>query len=371
MWQEVDMKHFTILVLMAAFLWGCGSKEPVSVEVSPKSHPSVSEERLVETMKVIPRPLSYNLSAIGSLKSPENVTLSPKRSGIIQKILVKEGDRIKKGQVLVQLDDVEARLQVKSAEARVQEAETSLETNRNTLVRYQKLLESKVIPQQTYDDISLRVKLGEAQLALAKTELNLAKQNLMDHKILSPIEGIVSLKIASLGEHVNVAPKDAIMTIVQMDPLELEFYIPEIWVGKIRLGSKIEFTVRAFSEETFTAHLRFISPTADPATRNVKMKALVQNPDYRLKPGFFAEVSLQTGGNPAALIIPESALFSQGGRFFTYTVQDGIAKRKEVETGVRFEGKVEILKGIQVGERVVTAGHEQLSDGMRVRVNKS
>jgi len=100
------------------------------------------------------------------------------------------------------------------------------------------------------------------------------------------------------------------------------------------------------------------------------MKALVQNPGYRLKPGFFAEVSLQTGGNPAALIIPESALFSQEGKFFTYTVQDETAKRKEVETGIRFEGKVEVLKGIQKGDRVITVGHEQLSEGMKVNVVK-
>ena len=168
----------------------------------------------------------------------------------------------------------------------------------------------------------------------------------------------------------NVAPKDEILKIVQMDPLELEFYVPENLAGAIHLGSKIQFTVKAFSEEKFSAILRFISPTADPATRNVKMKALVQNPNYRLKPGFFAEVSLQTGGNPAALIIPESALFSQEGKFFTFAVQDGMANRKEVETGVRFEGKVEILKGIQKEEWVVTAGHEQLSDGMKVATSK-
>jgi membrane fusion protein (multidrug efflux system) len=359
-----------VLVIFPFFL-GCHSKESVSVEASSKSQPLASEERLVETMEVIPRPLTYTLSAIGSLKSPENVTLSPKRSGIIKKILVKEGDRIKKGQVLVQLDDVDAILLVESAEARVQEAETSLETSRNTLVRYEKLLESKVIPQQTYDDISLKVKLGEAELTLAKAALNQAKQNLIDHRIVSPIEGMVSLKIASIGEHVNVAPKDPIMTVIQMDPLELEFYVPEIWVAKIQLGSEINFTVKAFSEEKFNATLQFISPAADPSTRNVRMIGIVRNPHYRLKPGFFAEVTLQTGMNPDALVIPESAIFSQGGRFYTFAVQDGIAKRKEVETGVRFEGKVEILKGIQTGERVVTAGHEQLSDGMKVRVNKS
>jgi multidrug efflux pump subunit AcrA (membrane-fusion protein) len=89
-----------------------------------------------------------------------------------------------------------------------------------------------------------------------------------------------------------------------------------------------------------------------------------------MKPGFFAEVSLQTGGNPTALIIPESALFNQEGKSFTFVIQNGTAHRGEVETGRRFEGQVEILKGIQKGDRVVTAGHEQLSEGMKVGVSK-
>jgi membrane fusion protein (multidrug efflux system) len=363
--------HWLIGLLMALLLWGCGSKESTPSKASSNSSAAALEERRVEVTEVIPRSISYTVSAVGSLKTPENVTISPKKAGIIQKILVKEGDRVRKGQVLVQLDEVDARLQVERAEARVQEAEASLETHRSTLARYRKLLESKVIPQQTYDDISLKVKLDEAGLALAKTELNLARQSLLDHRIVSPIDGVINLKIASLGEHVNVAPKDEIMMIVQMDPLELEFYIPENWAGKIRKGNRIQFTVKAFSEEKFSAIIQFISPTADPATRNVRMKALVQNPSYRLKPGFFTEVSIPTGGNPNALVIPESAIFSQEGKIFIFVIQDGIAHRREVETGMRFEGKVEILKGIQKGDRVVTTGQEQLSDGMKVKIINS
>lgn len=362
------MRRFIILLVMVAFFGGCGLKESGKGESSTTSQTSVLEERLVEIVEVIPKSISYSISAVGSLKTPENVAISTKKAGIINKIFVKEGDRVRKGQVLVQLDDVDAKLQVERAEAKIQEAEAFVENNRNTIARYKKLLETMVIPQQTYDDLILKIKVDEAKLALAKTELNLAKQNLLDHQIASPVEGVVNLKIASLGEHVNVAPKDEILTIVQMDPMELEFYVPENWVGKIPLGSKIQFTVKAF-EEKFSAVLQFISPTADPLTRNVRMKAVIKNPNHLLKPGFFAEVSIQTGSNPNALVIPESALFSQEGKFFVFIVRDGIAHRKEVETGLRFEGKVEIQKGILKGDQVVTAGHEQLSEGMKVRIS--
>jgi membrane fusion protein (multidrug efflux system) len=365
------LKRYGLLGALLTFLLlcGCGSRESASVETSLKAKPALVEEKNVEMFEVVPRSVSYTVTAIGSLKAPEHVTLSPKKAGIIDKILVKEGDRVKKGQVLIQLDDVDARLQVERAEARLKEVEASVETNRTMLPRYQRLYEANVIPQQTLDELLLKVKVDEAKSDLAKVELDMARQNLLDHRIASPIEGVINLKIASLGEHVNVAPKDEIMTVVQMDPLELEFYVPENWVGKVRLGSKIQFTVKAFSEEKFTATLQFISPTADPATRNVKVKAVVPNLHYRLKPGFFAEVTVQTGINPKALAIPESALFSQGGEFFAFVVQNGVAHRKAVETGQRFQGEVEILKGIQKGDQVVTAGHEQLSEGTKVKIS--
>lgn len=357
-----------LCLLMILLLWGCSSKESRSLETSSQGQSPNLEERRVEVIEVIPQTVSYPFTAIGSLKSPETVKISPKKAGIIKKIFVKEGDFVKKGQLLVQLDDVDAKLQLDRAEAKVWEARASLETNKNTLQRYQKLLESKVISQQTYDDLKLKVRLDEARLALAESELNLAKQNLLDHQIVSSIDGAVNLKIASPGEHVNVAPKDEILVIVQMDPLDLEFFVPEQWAGKIRLGSKIQFTVKAFSEERFSASLHFISPTADPSTRNVKMKALAPNPHYRLKPGFFAEVTIPTVTKPNAIVLPESTLLSQEGKYFVFVTQEGVAYRREVETGMRFDGKVEIVRGIQKGEKVITSGHEQLSDGMKVKV---
>jgi membrane fusion protein (multidrug efflux system) len=365
--MRLKQHQWQIGLLMALLLWGCGSKDSHPSKASSNPSTARSEERKVEVTEVQIRPISYTVSAVGSLKTLEDVTISPKKAGVINQIFVKEGDRVKKGQILVQLDDVDARLQVERAEAGVKQAAATVETYRSIVPRYLKLYEAQVIPQQTLDELIMRVKVDEARLDLAKAELNLARQNLLDHRIVSPIEGVVNLKIASLGEHVNVAPKDEILKIIQMDPLELEFYVPENWAGKVHLGSKAQFTLKAFSEEKFTATLRFISPTADPATRNVKVKAVVPNPHYRLKPGFFAEVTVQTGTNPKALAIPESALFSQEGKFFAFVVQNGVAHRQEVETGHRFKGNVEVLKGIHEGERVVTVGHEQLTEGTKVK----
>lgn len=113
------------LLVVPLFLGGCGSKESASIEKPSKAPAQISEERQVEVVEVVPRTISYTLSAVGSLRTPENVTISPKKAGIIEKILVREGERVRKGQLLVQLDEVYARLQVERAEARVQEAEAS------------------------------------------------------------------------------------------------------------------------------------------------------------------------------------------------------------------------------------------------------
>jgi len=217
---------------MILLLGGCGSRESASVETSMKTKTAVVEEKNVEVITVVPGSVSYTVTAVGSLKTPENVILSPKKAGIIVQILVKEGDRVKKGQILVQLDDVDARLQVEKAEANMKQAEAAVETNRSVLPRYRKLYESQVIAQQTLDELILRFKVDDAKLDLAKAELSLARQSLLDHRIVSPIDGVVNLKIASLGEHVNVAPKDEILSLVQMDPLNWSSMFQRIGQGK-------------------------------------------------------------------------------------------------------------------------------------------
>lgn len=367
MWSGIKGVMLCWLCVSTLILTSCGSRERARNEGPPVQS---IEERRVEVLEVKPRPVAYTLTAIGSLRSPEQVILSPKKAGIIQKIYVKEGDPVRKGQLLVQLDDLDARLQLERAEARLREVEASLATGQRTLTRYQKLLESKVISQQTYDDLHLRVKLDEARLDLAKAELHLAKQNLADHQIFSPIDGVVNLKIASTGEHVNVAPKDEILRIVQVDPLELEFHIPEDWVGRIQTGTRVQFTVKPLPEERHSATLQMISPTADPATRNVRIKAIVSNPHLRLKPGFSAEVTIPVGRNADGILIPEAALLSYEGRPYVYVVHQGVAHRREVETRMRTDGQVEITKGLRPGERVVVAGHEQLREGMKVHYSQ-
>jgi len=164
-------KHCLCGLLFTLSLWGCGSQEahPPSVASNPPT--TLSEEKRVEVTEVLPRTISYTVSAVGSLKPLENVTISPKKAGIINQILVKEGDRVTKGQILVQLDDVDARLQVEMSEAKMKQAEAAVETNRNIIPRYRKLHESRVIPQQTLDELVLKVKVDEARFDLAKAEL--------------------------------------------------------------------------------------------------------------------------------------------------------------------------------------------------------
>jgi membrane fusion protein (multidrug efflux system) len=362
-------KYGLAVITVALFgVGGCTSQDPGVNANNSAPVGLVSEARVVQAVKVKPSSVAYAVTAVGSLRTPEHVTISPKKAGVIQKIFVEEGDRVKKGQLVAQLDDVDARLAKMLVEAKIKEAEATVENNRTKLARHRKLLETKVISQQNYDDIRLELEKEEAKLLLSQAERYLAEQEILDHRIVSPLDGVVNLKIASIGEHVNVAPKDEIMTIVQMDPLEVEFFVPENWVGKIRLGGRIQLTVKAYSDETFSAAIDFISPTADPSTRNVRMKARVPNPHYRLKPGFFAEVTIQTGVNPSALMVPESTLSSQEGQNFIYVVENGMAQRRGVDLGVRKEGKVEILKGVREGEWVVTSGHDQLTDGVKVTI---
>src|SRR4030042_892474 len=164
--MRMNTRRFILYGLCVAllFLGGCGSKDSNPAGASSNPHTVAIEERKVEVIEVVPRSISYTVSAVGSLKTLEDVTISPKKAGIIEKIFVKEGDRVKKGQILVQLDDVDARLQVERAEAGVKQAAATVETYRNIVPRYQTLNEARGIPRQTLDALIMKVKVDEGQL---------------------------------------------------------------------------------------------------------------------------------------------------------------------------------------------------------------
>lgn len=310
-------------------------RRPVNVIVAPVEKKSVSE----------------NIDLVGSLSPNEKVELESEINGVISGIYFQEGDWVKKGQPLIELDDSKLMARVAVAEANFRLAETNRSRSRN-------LLDTNTISEQAYDQSVSEYEVGAATLELRKRELQ-------DASIAAPFDGVVGLRRVSPGQFIQ--PGQILTVLVSIDPIKADFQVPERFIGVLRIGQEINIRVAAYVDESFKGNVYFISPEVDQTTRNVLVRATIENRQMRLKPGMFGNLSLLLQIREHAMVIPESALIVQADQSFVMSVaEDNTAHMNMVTAGLRLEGEVEILEGLNVGDRVITEGHQKLGPGTPV-----
>jgi membrane fusion protein (multidrug efflux system) len=304
----------------------------------------------VETVQAAPEVLSSTISAVGTLKANEAVTVRPEVAGKIEKVHFEDGQRIAAGAPLFTLDASLVR-------AEVREWEANRDKSQRDAKRAEELSSQKLIAQQDLDAKRSELAVNEARLSSAKTRLSKTI-------ITAPFGGVVGLRQVSPGEYVEAG--QALVDLVQLDPLKLEFRVPEIHLGKIAAGQVVAVQLDAFPGEKFPGTVYAVDAMVDPQARNVALRATLDNDDGRLRPGLFARVSLELGSRDDALLLPEQSLWPQGDKQFVYVVKAGKAELVEVTTGARANGKVEIVKGLEPGATVITAGQLKLFPGAAV-----
>jgi membrane fusion protein (multidrug efflux system) len=319
----------------------------------PARPPSVEVAR-VETLQ-----LTDDAQAVGSLRSRQSVVLRPEVSGRVTQINFRDAERVRRGQLLVQLDDQLPLAQVKQAEAELSIARANHKRN-------QELVEEKFIAQRAVDESAANVQVAEAKLALAKATLARLK-------IVAPFDGVAGIRNISVGDYLKDGAD--IVNIEDLDAMYVDFRLPERYQTKIRPGQNAFIDVDALPGRRFSALVLAVDPLVDANGRSVGVRGCIDNRRLDLRPGMFARVTSVFGVREDAKVIPEEAIVPQGGRQFVYRLVDGpdqdtrIAQRVEVRVGVRQPGKVEILEGLRTGDLVVTAGQQRIQrDGMPVRV---
>ncbi len=320
----------------------------------------------VEVTKVSFEKVEHYLDAIGSFLPEDEVTVSTEVEGIVEKRFVDEGDRVKKGDRLIKIDDEAFRFQREEAEASLKEAEERLKNAELTLKRINQLLEEKVIDQQKYDDTITQFNLSQATVENVKAKLKRYRKSLRDTLIVSPLDGVVSERMVSEGEYVKVGTN--LLKIVDIDPLKLSFALPEKFSGQLKIGQMVEVETKAYPGKIFTGDVYFISPKVNLNTRTFEVKAKVKNTNYQLKPGFFVDVKLFLDVNESAMVLPEGAVVMREGRHVVLMVQGGKITIKGVRPGKRFNGKVEILDGVDKDDLMVVSGLGEFIEGSRVEV---
>lgn len=293
-----------------------------------------------------------DVQAVGSLKSRQSVMVRPEISGRIARLGFADGQAVREGQLLVQLDDTLQRAQLEQAKAQASIARTNLQRSRE-------LLAQNFISQSAVDQNGAALQVAEAQVALAEAQL--ARM-----RVLAPFNGTAGLRVVDIGDYVKDGAD--IVKIEDLSALEVEFALPERYVARTRPGLPVELTLDAMPGSSFKGQIVALNSQIDANGRALLVRARVTNPGAVLRPGMFARPRVVFAVREGAVAVPEEALVPLGARQFIFKVVDGpegrkVAQRQEARIGLRVPGKVEILEGIKPGDSVVTAGQARLMRG--------
>lgn len=297
--------------------------------------------------------ISQKLEALGNARANESVDVSAKSSNIVTAVMFRDGERVKRGQMLVQLDNAQVRADVSAAEAAVTESESQYNRSRE-------LLSTQVLSKSSFEQLEATLKANRARLASAQARLE-------DTVIRAPFSGRVGLRRVSVGT--LISPGAVITTLDDTSVIKLDFSVPENFLASLREGLSVRATAPAFPGRTFSGKVASIDSRVDLATRSVTVRALLANEDGALRPGMFLNVSL-ANDERQALVIPEEALTPEAERQYVFVVADGKAERREVRIGRRTPGSVEIVAGLEDGEQVIVEGTQKVRDGAPVRANE-
>ena len=418
MQSKPNLNHAALLLLLlavAAFIAACGgSKANVRKDETAANTPPPAVE--VTTAAAIKRDLPRFFEATGSLAGDQQTDVAPQTSGKVVAVGVDIGSPVRRGQMLVRLDDAELKLRVEQAAAQVNQAKAAvrqaeekiglrsgqsfdpnrvaevaaakvtLELAEKNLKRAEKLIESGDVSTQFYDqqraqrdqlkeqyEVQLAqarqnyaaVEVARTNVANAEAALGLAKQNLSYAVIPSPMDGFVSERTADLGEYVS--PQQKVATIVRTNPLRVRIDVPEQAIPEVRVGQSVSATTSAWPDRNFSGRVARIAPNVSAQSRTLTVEAEIDNSSGALKPGQFATVRILQERPEAAVLVPARAVVTEAGVSRVFVIKDGHAEQRLVQTGQTEGDLIEIRQGVAADEQVATSNQQQLTDGVAVK----
>ena len=342
------------LVLGAMFGWKYVQMQQMAALASMPPPPASVATAEVQTEQWQPY-----LTAVGSLVASRGILVTTEVAGKVSAIHFESGQQVEAGTLLLQLDSSvdRAELQGLVAERRLAEQQYK---------RREELLDSKTISRSDVDEARLRVDNAKAQVAARQAIIG--KMN-----ITAPFAGWLGIRQVDLGEYLQ--PGAAIVPLQTLDPIYVDFSQPERYLDQISVGQSVEIAVRAFPDEVFTGQISAMNPGIDPGTRSLHIRATLDNPQSRLRPGMFAEVRTVLPQRPAVLTLPQTAITYNPYGDSVFVIQgsgtETSVQRRQVETGDVRNGRVEIVSGLQAGEQVVTVGQIKLRGDQPVVIDNT
>lgn len=311
-----------------------------------------------QTQQVIVAPVaqqefSDTVEALGTTRANETVSITANVTEIVSEIHFEDGQHVKKGDVLVVLDKSEEEADLKAAKAQLSERKSSY--NRAKGLESQQALSTAVLQER------------QAALRQIEGEIAAIEARIGDRTIRAPFDGVLGLRNVSLGTLVR--PGELITTIDDLSLMKVDFDVPSLFLNELKPGLSIAGHVEAFGDRDFAGQVSTVGTQVDPVTRTVTVRAVLPNPDEALKPGLLMTIQLHKNER-SALVVPEAALVQRDSRVLAYVVEESegktVARMRELQIGNRLPGKAEVISGLAEGDRVITHGAENLSDGKEV-----
>jgi membrane fusion protein (multidrug efflux system) len=321
------------------------------VLVTAQGGPPGGRQVTVETMIVEPTRLESTVEAVGTVLADASAILRAELPGQIMERHFEEGQPVTKGAPLFSIEAT-------TFEAEVNEAKANLDQSEAAFRRADELVKNQLVSATEYD--TARANYNVAVARLRSAEARLAKT-----VIRAPFDGFAGLRRINVGDYVTIGQE--VVNVVRLDPLRVDFSVPETLLARVQPGQSISVTVGAFRDEVFEGEVTAIDPQIDVTGHSMAVRARLPNPDLRLRPGLFAQVAVSLAVKPDALMVPEEAIWPIGQDKILYVVEEGVAKQRIVRIGERKPGQVEIVSGLAAGDEIVVAGQMKLFDGAAVR----
>jgi membrane fusion protein (multidrug efflux system) len=353
------MIRFGAMLVSGLMLQACGQQESTSVAevLRPPVMVATSEQR-----DVVDR-----IRATGQLTAKAEATIAAQVKGQITEIRVHEGEAVESGAVLLVIDPGRRELEVTNAQAKLAEAQAEFAVAKRNYQRTKRLSKGNVASEARLDEDRTRQSLARSVATGAEARLGLARRAVEDSTVRAPFSGLIARRHVSVGEYLSIG--SALFDLVALDPIEVEFTLAEIDSSKVAIGHPVKIRIAPYPDETFAATVSMISPTIDPRTRTLRVKAELANPDGRIRPGLFAHIDLGVSERQGVIVVPDDAIVQRADGAVIFRLNDSErVERVLVETGVNLEGWVEISSGLSPGDVVVVRGQVRIDDGVLVSV---
>lgn len=324
----------------------------------------------VSVATVMVRDLEERIEATGELLAKQRAEIAAQVAGEITEILADEGKTVSADTIVMEIDPERRHLELARAQAQVEEANASVAQRQRELERLRTLSKNAIASKSEFEQAETALQTAQAQQRAAAAALGVTERALRDASVRTRFAGVIARRLVSLGEFVQ--PGQSLFEIVSLNPVEVEFHVPEIDSSRIREGQSLQLTVAPFPDEVFTATVTVVSPTIDPRTRTLRVKALVANEDGRLRPGTFARADLGVADRADLITVPEEAVLQRADGSVVFRLDgDDRVQRVVVEMGTIRDGWVEIRQGLSPNDTVLTRGHSNLIDGSHVVVRNT